>query len=368
TLWTRKTGTADWDFLYSVTATWDGGFLCAGGTYGAGNGDEDIFLVRFNSNGDTLWTKTIGGIHQDEARSIVETQDSLFAMVANTQSMGDTLGDGWLLRLDQSGDTIWTRISGYPNTPDFLYDVCDFPTLSRILICGEYTNADAEVLMRSMTYTGNPVFTVTLPYVGTERYNGIAFNPYNGYFGTLGFTSNQGWGNGDIWFLSDLPGSVATTFGQGSGNSWGTDELFDITGTRDGGFAACGYMTPQGPLLPDVYLVKIDSTGFSTQALGIFDAQMQPSDVQAFAYPNPAAEQTIIQINSANVFTDQPELLICDAAGRNVNSSVAMQWSETGSRTVKVVLGLEQIDAGVYFYSVVKDGVPCASGRLVVTK
>ncbi|MFN8712181.1 MAG: T9SS type A sorting domain-containing protein [Bacteroidota bacterium] len=369
TLWTRKTGTSDWDFFYSITSTWDGGFLCAGGTYGAGNGDEDIYLVRYNANGDTLWTKTMGGARMYEARSIVETSDSLFAMVANTESMGDTLGDGWLLRLDENGDTIWTRLNGYPNSPDFLYDVCDFALLNRIMICGEYSNSDPEEFMHSLGYSGNSLFTViAIPTSGIQRFNAIAVNRYSSYFGTIGFTSTMGNGNGDVRFYSDIPNAGFTTFGLGVPvQNWGVDEAFDIVGTRDKGFAACGFMTPFGPLLPDLYLIKIDSTGFSTQVLGIFDSQTPVSQMNAFAYPNPANQNTSIRINSEVIITEQPQLLLFDAAGRNVTSGVHIRYSETGLRNMNVELDISLLETGVYYYSIITSNSATLSGRLVIT-
>jgi hypothetical protein len=362
TLWTRNYGTTDWDLFYSITATWDGGFLCAGGTYGAGNGDEDIYLVRLDANGNELWTKTIGGARMDEGRSIIETSDSLFALAANTYSLGDTLGDGWLLHLDVNGDTLWTQKNGYRDTADFLYDVCDLAYLDRLLVCGEVNAADQNVLMRSYGYAGNTNFTISFTTAGTERFNGIAVRPDNS-FGTTGFTSTLGWTNGDAWFFTD-DGFFTTTFGQG----FGTDELFDITGTADNGFAACGYMTPNGNLLPDLYLVKIDSTGYSTTILGIFDAETSASTATVFVYPNPAVDAAVLQITSRNTITETPQLRVYDAAGRDVSNTINVIWNRADNNHATATLGFDNAAGGLYFYSVLIDGVPAGSGKLLVNK
>lgn len=369
TLWTRKTGTADWDFFYGVTHTWDGNFVCVGGTYGAGNGDEDIYLVKYAANGDTIWTKTIGGTRMDEGRSIIETSDSLFAIVANTESMGDTLGDGWLLRLNQNGDTLWTHLNGYPNSPDFLYDLCDFELLGRIFICGQYTNGGPDEFIRSQNYSGTINFTETpFPTTGIQRFNAITVNPYSNYFAAIGFTSTMGHGNGDARFYTDIPGAGYTTFGQGLPvQYWGEDEAFDIVGTRDKGFAACGFMTPFGPLFPDLFLIKIDSTGYSTQVLGIFDSQQPVTQMQVFAYPNPANQHTSIRINSESIITEQPQLLLFDAAGRNVTNEIRLRWSETGLRSMDAELDVSQLQAGIYYYSLITSDSATRSGRIVIT-
>ena len=46
--------------LIDVEPTSDGGFGLLGVTFSYGNGGNDYYLVRINSSGDTLWTKTFG--------------------------------------------------------------------------------------------------------------------------------------------------------------------------------------------------------------------------------------------------------------------------------------------------------------------
>ncbi len=60
TLWTRRIGTYELGEEFgSVAPTTDGGFLCGGWHYPHPN-DINIWLVRFNSAGDTLWTASYG--------------------------------------------------------------------------------------------------------------------------------------------------------------------------------------------------------------------------------------------------------------------------------------------------------------------
>ncbi|MFA5033190.1 MAG: hypothetical protein WC614_09230 [bacterium] len=65
TLWTKTFGGANNEFGYSVQSASGGsdtGFIIAGSTYSFGAGLVDVYLVRVNSSGDTLWTRTFGGL------------------------------------------------------------------------------------------------------------------------------------------------------------------------------------------------------------------------------------------------------------------------------------------------------------------
>jgi hypothetical protein len=107
TLWTRDYGSpAGDDKGWAAIQTTDGGYLAVGHGYGSG---WDVYMVRLDESGDSLWAKKYGGTHPDAAYGVVQTADSGFALVG--QYAYDDLGttDLWLLRTDSSGDTLWTR-------------------------------------------------------------------------------------------------------------------------------------------------------------------------------------------------------------------------------------------------------------------
>ena len=80
TLWTRTYGGALEDRGYSVQQTNDGGFIIVGTTKSFGAGEADVYLIRTNSGGDTLWTRTYGGVDNDFARSVQQTSDGGFVI------------------------------------------------------------------------------------------------------------------------------------------------------------------------------------------------------------------------------------------------------------------------------------------------
>jgi len=114
TVWDRKLGGAAWGGGNSVVQTQDGGYAIAGGTKSHPDGRADVFLAKTNRDGDTAWTRTFGGAGDDWGNQLCQTRDGGFIVVAYTKSFGAGKGDMWLLKTDANGDTVWTRTFGGP--------------------------------------------------------------------------------------------------------------------------------------------------------------------------------------------------------------------------------------------------------------
>ncbi len=112
TLWTKTYGGASWDYAMSVDETHDGGYIVAGFTNSFCVGLCDVWLLRTDINGDTLWTKTYGGIQHERARSVQQTIDNGFILAGYTASFGSGDLDIWVIKTDESGDTLWTKTYG----------------------------------------------------------------------------------------------------------------------------------------------------------------------------------------------------------------------------------------------------------------
>ena len=61
---------------------------------------------------DTLWTKTFGGSNTDGAFSVQQTADGGYIIVGYTESIGAGGSDIWLIKTDASGNTLWTKHLG----------------------------------------------------------------------------------------------------------------------------------------------------------------------------------------------------------------------------------------------------------------
>lgn len=107
--WWRTYGGDDSDIGYGVQQTTDGGYIVIGRTRSFGAGDCDLWILKVDANGDTLWTKTYGGKYWDEGHALEETTDENYIIVGSTISVTDSTGRIWLLKIDKDGESLWSN-------------------------------------------------------------------------------------------------------------------------------------------------------------------------------------------------------------------------------------------------------------------
>jgi len=113
TNWIRTYGGQDNDRGFSVQQTSDGGYIVAGYTSSYGAGRRDVYLIRTNSRGDTLWSRAFGGRNDDVGYSVQQTTDGGFIVAGYTRSGFDTSYSAvYLIKTNAQGDTVWTRTYG----------------------------------------------------------------------------------------------------------------------------------------------------------------------------------------------------------------------------------------------------------------
>jgi hypothetical protein len=110
-IWTKTYGGIYHDEGHSVRQTLDNGFIILG-FYELGNGNTELWLLKTDEFGDTLWTQRYGGFSNDEGYSVKQTSDGGYACVGITKSFGAGSKDVWLIKTDSNGDSLWTRTYG----------------------------------------------------------------------------------------------------------------------------------------------------------------------------------------------------------------------------------------------------------------
>jgi hypothetical protein len=268
TMWTKTYGDSTYQTGYSVRPTFDGGYIIAGETgYQAGQAPRNVWLLKTDQNGDTLWTKTYGGPLGDRAYGVVQTNDNGYAVVGYTRSYSASpYEDIWFFKTDFNGDTLWAHtIDGGP-----IHDMADRglslrQTIDDGFIIGGYTcdsNGVADVFLAKTDTSGSVEWTQTYGEEDRVEYGMAVEQTSDGGYIIGGFGHQFGT-DFRVWILkTDYIGDTIWTK---TYSSPGYTDCFSIQQTSDGGYVFTGE-TSYGAGGGDLWLFKIGPNGDSLWA------------------------------------------------------------------------------------------------------
>lgn len=120
-IWINNFGGSLRDEFKSLIKTSDGGYIAVGFSSStdagfANNGESDGIIVKYDKDGVQTWAKSFGGNKAEELYSIVEVPDGYIA-VGNSQSTDlDVANKGYvdaiIVKFNKNGDYVWTKTIG----------------------------------------------------------------------------------------------------------------------------------------------------------------------------------------------------------------------------------------------------------------
>lgn len=132
-LWGRTYGSAELDeIFFNVVADPTGGYMLGGSIAHRDSTNGDVLIMKISSDGDSLWSRTWGGVGDDRAYSIVQVHNG-YALLCNTTSFGAGDADAWILRTGANGDTLFSQTFGNSRW-QFLWDMKQVSDLGYILV------------------------------------------------------------------------------------------------------------------------------------------------------------------------------------------------------------------------------------------
>jgi len=346
-IWQNTIGGNDWDFGNSLVKTSDGGFIIAGSTYNSlGYGNSDGYIVKTNSDGIVVWSKIFGGENDDEFKSIIQTKDGNFALAGNTKSYADPLGDAWIFKINEAGDSLksYTYNIGLSDGFNDLKEA----NAGEIVTAGYFTLNSLQKKDGIFTKIDvNGVLTFELPdgQPGSdEEFFGVCnSNSSIGSYCVIGNSNENG-----TTFKYDpkliLLNSAGYYIRGGTFGGNEDDEFFGVCTTSDAskGYIAVGYTKSYESNLSDCFIFKFDSLATAGNSIiGINNIEEIRKSVSVF--PNPFTN--VINIKSYNF--NYKFLEIITIQGEKVYSSIKIPNQNK--------IDLSFLESGIYFINIMDD-------------
>jgi hypothetical protein len=253
TVWTRKLGGKGNEQARCVHQTIDGGYIISGESDSFSTGDADMYIIKIDSKGTVEWSRTIGGIKDDICYSILQTQDSGFVAVGTINAYSPN-SDIVIIKMNSIGDTLWTKTYG-GSSQDIGFEIISTFNHGFAITgsTGSFGSSDRAFLFKTDSLGNSKLF---------KMYGGINSSSYSysfcqtadsGYV-LAGLTNGFGAQLRVAPLVIKLNGNGDTLW-SAIYNETSSSLIFSITQTFDGGYITCGEQ--------ELNLMKLNSLGKS---------------------------------------------------------------------------------------------------------
>jgi len=290
--WNRTFGGNEYDGGSCVQETIDDGYIITGYTSSSGSGNNDVWLIKTDSNGDEEWNRTFGGTEGDGGSCVQQTNEGGYIIAGATHSFGaGRRPDAWIIKTNSDGEEEWNRIIG-GGSNDYLYSIHQTNDGGYILAGRTASFGDGSYDMWLVKIESNGDQEWNRTFGGNDYDDGHSGQQtIDGGYIITGNTEPSGAGESDILLVkTDSTGNEewSQTFG-------GVDRDFSssIQQTNDGGYIICGWTDSFGAGREDVWLIRLaaEETGVIGSAI------LSPTDyILEEVYPNPFNSTTTISV------------------------------------------------------------------------
>ena len=270
TMWTKTFGGINQDYCSSIQNTSDGGFIILGSTNSFGAGNYDIYLLKIDSIGNLQWSKTYGGIDYDNGKAIQETTDGGFIIGGATKSFGVGSKDIYLIKTNSVGDTSWTKSYGKTDSNVSIRDI-KLTTDGGFVFLGSFYDYNSynfwDIYVLKTDSIGNLQWDNLIYNCGISRSSSASqdfassiIQTKDGGFVITGNTENCNIGN-EYVYLVKLSYSGGHIWSKLFGGPSYYNTGYSVKQTLDNGFVIAGNTNSFGFGMQDAYLLKTDSNG-----------------------------------------------------------------------------------------------------------
>jgi hypothetical protein len=307
--WAKTYGGTISDWAESVQQTSDGGYILAGTTISFGAGDDDIFLIKTDANGNVQWAKTYGGTYSDYAYSVQQTFDGGYIVAGVTVSFGAGWPDVFLIKTDANGDTVWAKTYGGTNYDDAFSVQQTFD--GGYIVAGRTWSFGAgwpDVFLIKTDAFGNLQWAKTYGGTGQDGALSVQQTSDGGYI-VAGYTASFGAGSFDVFLIkTDANGDTIWDKTYGGTNS---DNALHVQRTSDGGYIVAGFTYSFGAGSADIFLIKTDANGNIGSCGIVKDTSPTVNTVSpSVATPSPSVSSPSFTVLSPSPTVTSPTLTV----------------------------------------------------------
>lgn len=279
--WSKSYGTSQNDSSRHLYID-NHGIYVEGETHGEMDGNSsygatDVFVIKFDFNGQQDWTRTIGGTGIDFARGVVT--DSAGNIYIAGSAIGQLNGqttqdrDGFITKFNMQGDNLWTKLFGTESYDDVFNLAID--SLDNLYVSGRYRASvnNIDIYLTKFNTAGTRLWRREIGTSEFESVGDVAID-VNGNLYITGFTAGQFPGQipkglQDIFLAKyDSSGNALwlNTIG-GTGNDYGYGILLDGAGDVLISAASTGVIDHHTSLGGnDTYFLKYNASEFPADA------------------------------------------------------------------------------------------------------
>jgi hypothetical protein len=291
-----------------MTETADGGFAIVGTTTSFGAGNYDVYLLKTDSLGNLLWSKTFGGAANEDGWGIKATADGGFILTGYTKSFGAGEDDLFLIKTDANGNQQWCRAYGNTNT-DLGYSV-ELASDGGFIIGGITLapgKTTADVYLVKTDANGNPQWSRTYGGDEDDGCQSIVATKDGGYF-ISGYTTTFGAGDWDFYLIkTDNQGKTSSCLYKDP-VTLSTPFMFTTSNAQT--------KTSVGGVLGSPVCTQM--SGGVANLCSLITGIEEKNNAQLFSIaPNPAANELFIKWNDSSP-GENAEYTITDMNGRQV--------------------------------------------------
>ncbi|MCB9224641.1 MAG: hypothetical protein R2780_15300 [Crocinitomicaceae bacterium] len=204
--WSILFGGYNLDYITDLIQTEDGPYIVTGYTYSYGVGFDDIFIMKIDEQGDTLWTRRYGGELNEHCYAVKQTPDKGFVLTGFSKSFGNGYYDTYVVKVNPEGDTLWTRVFG-GQFHDRGFDIYAEEDGSILITGGSETSSNnMDAMLLKLSAEGDIIWAKTYGGIKPEMSNSID-RCEDGYVLT-GYTSSADGKSDHLIIKTDLEGNV----------------------------------------------------------------------------------------------------------------------------------------------------------------